>query len=160
MKKAFSILLIAASVFILPAMAKKPAFKSNGHNKNLFLDEGTKIKLILDGKTFDLQSYNLNYYVPPVDKSTTVPVYQSSAVMVNLRSSKIDQELLDWILSPDAKPKDAQIIVYEEDTNKTVRKIILTGVKPASYTENSNLNNITNRNTTLNLRYQSVSIKL
>jgi len=115
----------------------------------------------LDGKTFDLQSYNLNYYVPIPDKALSTPVYQYSALMVTIRSSKIDQELLDWILSTDAKPLNAEIIVYEEDTNKPARKIRLTGVKPASYTETSNLNNLTNnRNTTINLRYQSVSIKL
>jgi Hemolysin coregulated protein Hcp (TssD) len=161
MKKAFYILTILATVFIVPATAKKLATGYHHYNKNVRFEENPKIKLILDGKTYEVQNYNLAFYAPIPDKPSTTTLYQTNSINISIRSSKIDQDLLNWILAPDPAPKNGQIIIYDADTNKTIRTITLTGLKTGNYNENNN-SNFPNNNqyTILSLHYQSVGIKL
>jgi len=163
MKKTLSTLLILICAFTLSATTKKSRFTNHTIYKKVKSDEGTKIKLILGDKTFDIQSYSFGFYPASneKDKAAAANIYQNNLINVNIRVSKIDQELLDWLLNADQQPKDGQIIVYDADTNKELRKITFTGVKTGAYNENYNNTYTTNSQTTnINLRYKTISVKL
>lgn len=132
-------------------------------------DEGVKIKLVLGNKTYYLQNYSIIY--SRIDKTKndatssnvfggTYP-YQKSNISVNLRSSKIDQELLDWILSAEQQTKDGQIIVTDGESGKTLKTITFTGANTAIYNENNNINNFGGniQYTNFTLYYKTISIK-
>lgn len=128
-------------------------------------DEGTKMKLILGDKTYDIQSYNLSYFPASGNKTmteTVVNTYQSSVITIGVRSSKIDQEFIDWLLKSDAQPKDGQIIIYDADTKKTLRTISFTGASTWSYNEYNNVQNFTvsNQVTSFSIKYKTINVKI
>ncbi|RYY07661.1 MAG: hypothetical protein EOP43_02600 [Sphingobacteriaceae bacterium] len=135
----------------------------------LNFDEGVKIKLIFNNKTYELQSYNLNYNRVDNSKSdgaiNNVPAYvypyQKSNINLNLRSSKIDQELLNWLLSPEQQTKDGQIIVTDGDTGKILKTVTFTGSNTANYNENNNTGNFGGnlQFTSFSLSFKTISVK-
>ena len=136
------ITLIILSVFFLAANAKTTSFPIPVTKTRSYAEEGIKVKLILGGKTYDLITYNLNYSAADKSKQD-IPVSPSplllnngvNSVNVTIRSSKIDQDLMDWILSPDSNTKDGQIIITDADAGKTLKTITFSSLKPANYNE-------------------------
>jgi hypothetical protein len=132
-------------------------------------DEGVKIKLVFNNKTYELQAYNLNYIRVDNSKSDVVSSnvsgyvypYQKSNINLTLRSSKIDQELLNWLLSPDQQPKDGQIIVTDGDSGKILKTVTFTGSNTANYNENNNTNNFGGnlQFTSFSLSFKTISVK-
>jgi len=129
------------------------------------MDEGSKITLKIGDKTYDIQMYNLSYH-PKTAKERNESTFvnnTSNTISISIRSSKLDQEFIDWIFAVDQQPKDGQIIVYDGDSDKVIKTITFTGATTSSYNEGFNiasfgLNN--SRTTTFGLRYKTVSIKL
>jgi hypothetical protein len=164
MKKTILLVCSLLLLLVIPAAFGKFSPKHHILHQKIQLDDGTKFKLILGNKTYELQMYNLSYVPASTEKSKTempVNIYQSNTLNVNLRTSKIDQELMDWLLDPEQSPKDGQIIAYDADTNKPIRTITFTGAKTASYNENNNSGfyNLNNQLTGFALRYKTISIK-
>jgi hypothetical protein len=165
-KLVFVVLLLASTVNYSAAktLAKFPYSKAK-----LNFDEGVKIKLILNNKTYELQGYNLTYVrvdnsKNDVTSSNILGVYypyQKSNISLTLRSSKIDQELLNWLLSPEQQTKDGQIIVTDGDSGKTLKTVTFTGSNTASFNENSNTNNFGGNPqfTSFSLSFKTISVK-
>lgn len=142
----------------------KTAIKCSNFETNLIFDEGVKIKLILNGKTYELQAYNLTYVRDDHNKSDGPFLgssYQKSSINLTLRSSKIDQELLNWILSAQQDAKDGQIIVTDGDNGKTTKTVTFTGANTASYNENNNTNNFGGnlQFTNFSLSFKTIAVK-
>lgn len=165
MKKLRSIILI---LMFLPATSTVAHSLTvvHSHNKsNVQAEEGIKIKMTLGNKTYDLQSYSLNFYRPektPAETPSSIYGNLSSTITISIRSSKIDQELLDWMLAPEAIGKDGQIVVSDAESGKVLRTVTFTGVKTANYNENIMTNNygINNlQNTNFSLRYKTINVK-
>ncbi|WP_374951354.1 type VI secretion system tube protein TssD [Mucilaginibacter sp.] len=146
----------------LPSLFASPAPKFETANINF--DEGTKIKLTIGGKTYELQSYSLSYVPGSGDKAKSETVVMSYAptnsLNFNIKQSKVDSEFLDWIINPDQQPKDGQIVVTDGDTGKVLRTITFGGAKTQSYNENMFIQNYNNGQFVgFNLRYKTISIK-
>ncbi|MGI4727806.1 MAG: type VI secretion system tube protein TssD [Janthinobacterium lividum] len=132
-------------------------------------DESVKIKLILGNKTYELQSYSLTYFRPDNSKTnitsndvlTAYSPYQKSNISIMLRSSKVDQELLNWLLAPEQQSKDGQIIVSDGDSGKILKTVTFTGANTASYNENNNTNTFGGNPqfSNFSLSYKSISVK-
>lgn len=139
---------------------------SNGINN---IEEGTKSKLIIAGKTYDLQSYNVSYYPSDPDRvkgegSTANPYnLMSNAVIVNIRTAKLDQEFVDWIFSENQAPKDLQLVVYDTESTKVIKTFSIKGARTSMYTENSNYRLdypvAQYQTATFQFRYTSISVK-
>lgn len=163
-----SVLLIVAASAVFAA--RHPAKHTAKAVKNR-LEEGTKIKLTLGDKTYDIQLYSLSaYYADKVnDKPKTTDAalsyYSSNSLSITLRTSKVDQALLDWMLSPEPQIKDARMVVYDGESDKVIRTLTFTGVRPGSYSENngSNTYGYGNAGSLLSgfgLKFKTVSIKI
>ena len=155
-KLIYGIVMLCLSLFITSAVFAKTN-NAPGHT----FDEGVKIKLILGGKTYDLQSYSLSYFVADKQKAElSMYNYQTNAISMGMRSSKVDPEFIEWLINPAQQPKDGQIILTDAESGKIVRTINLTGVTTFSYTENNfNPNYNTNQITNFSLKYKAISIK-
>lgn len=163
-------LLLAFSLIFLAASAKTTSLPIPVTNTKIYADEGVKVRLILGGKTYDLLSYNLNYSAADRSK-TDIPVNSSPLILnntvnsinVTLRSTKIDQELMDWILSPDSNTKDGQIVITDADAGKTLKTINFSSLKPANYNENlynnGGINTVIQPTTSFNMHFTKVTIK-
>ncbi len=165
MKKSILFLLLFCTISGLSVSAPFIGSGDNGILHNTF-EEGTKIKMILNGKTYELQSYTLNYVPFDPDKpkrENQLYNFQTNAITINLRTSKIDQELVDWIFSENQSLKDGQIVVYDAESGKPIKTISFKGAKTGSYTENSNMAAnypMTQYQTaTFQLKYKTVSVK-
>ncbi len=142
-------------------------------NTKIIADEGIKLKLTLSGKTYDLISYNLNYIAADKSKqdapgSTSIITTSILAPTVNnlnvsLRTSKLDQELMDWILTPNGSEKDGQIQIIDADAGKVLKTISFNSLKPANYTEsfynNGGINVNIQTTSTFNMHFTKISIK-
>jgi len=186
MKKITLITLIIATLSSINAVADKlPA--TDHYNKPAKRFEETKVKLIIDGQSYELTRYSLTYSQPEPRTDASGNIINSNpsnTLSISMEIPKITQALYTWLLSPQQEPKDVKIIVYDVSTGITIRTIILTGVKTALYTEseapkvnrNANTNlNAANLNsnvvinaplgnlaqqTTFTLRYKTINIKL
>ncbi|MDB5287359.1 MAG: hypothetical protein JWR05_2308 [Mucilaginibacter sp.] len=162
MKKTFYLICVL-SLFLTVSFA---ANNSNGKPNPAFTkyayDEGSKIKLIIGDKTYELQSYNLIYAITDKSKSDLPPsnYFQTNNISFSIRSSKIDAEFINWILNPDQQSKDGQIIISDSETGKVTRTITFTGAKTNTYTENNYTANNINQYTNFSLKYKTLSIKL
>ena len=133
-------------------------------------DEGISIKLVLGNKTYDVISYNLNFTATDKEKSTPITtngfsyMNQSNTIGITIRSSKIDQDFMNWLLSDNAEPKDGQLIITDNENGKLLKTITLTVLKSAFYNEsmynNGPMNNNIQATTNFTLRFKTVSIKL
>jgi len=138
------------------------------HNKagNTF-DDNTKIKLILGDQTYEIQSYSLSYHqteTKPAPNPITgiVGVAQTNSISVVIRTAKINQGLLDWILNPEQELRNGKIVVYDTDSGKVLKTITITGLKITTYSENgnsaANINLI--QQTNLAFHFTTINIKL
>ncbi|WP_299497967.1 type VI secretion system tube protein TssD [Mucilaginibacter sp.] len=88
---------------------------------------------------------------------------QANNISVTIKSSKIDQELMDWILSTDKEAKSGQIIITDGESGKTSKTITFTDLKASSYTENMYNNGAFNINiqptTSFSMHFKTVNIK-
>ena len=84
-----------------------------------------KIKLDLEGKIYDLATTHFSTYGQP--PQTSNDEYYTSASGPNLsltmKSNKIDQSLLDWVMNPRPALKNGKITVYDDDTNNVLKTI-------------------------------------
>jgi len=164
MKKIIFLLLFAAAFNICTAANHSVISHITSQPKN-DPDEGTKLKLIINGKTYDIQMYTLNYR-PKTEKSKNneneLSLYSSSVITITIRASKLDQEFIDWIFTENPLPRDGQIILYDTDSGKNLREITFTGATIATYSENNNAFNFNinnNQTVSFSLKYKAVSVK-
>lgn len=170
MKKPILIVFILFLVFAGQAGAADFNFPVSIHKKLVKADEGTKLKLILGNKTYDISGYMFNYvYQIPVDKTnsnngvaTNIFGNQTNNINITIRSVKVNQELMDWILSAGKEPKDGQIIVTDAESGKVTRTITFTGLIATTYSENaSNLFvNYAQNNINFGMHFKTVNIKI
>lgn len=168
MKKQLILLTLCTGLLAFNTNATRlPATHHASLTKTIF-DEGTKAKLVLGGKTYDVITYNLNFTALDKTKGTDVPLQTYpglnvfNGITLSIRSAKIDQELLDWLTSTDGAPKDGQIIITDVETGKTLKTLNLSGLRPSTYNDNyySNVTSYGQGNTSFGLRFAKVSIKL
>lgn len=164
MKKTVIILLLLLSTIAYSSDQTLPKVSSPVSRSGF--DEGVKIKLVLGDKTYELRSYSISYYRANKVKdnsnvSSGVSPYQRNTLNVNLRSSKIDQELLNWLLSAEQQSKDGQIIVTDIDSAKTLKTVTFTGANTYSYNESNNNNSLGNnlQNASFSLNFSSIAIR-
>lgn len=168
MKKHFFLAVLFIASLSVTAKTIKPANPATLTANKKHLDEGVKITLVLDDKTYEIASYSLNYISK--DKTATpaipapvnpLPYYNSvNNLGVTIRTSKIDQALLDWILSADRVAKEGKIIIVDSESGKT-KTLTLKSIKPAGYTESFyNGSTAFPTMTTFNMHFEQISIKL
>ena len=163
MKKLIFLLIFGAALNFCTA-ANHTVLKHNVYQPKNDPDEGTKLKLIISGKTYDIQMYTLNYR-PKTEKTKNDEaenLYSSSVITLSLRASKLDQEFIDWIFSSNQEPRDGQIIMYNADSGKNIREITFSGATIASYSENNNAFNFNinnNQTVSFSLKYKTVRVK-
>lgn len=166
------ITLIILSLIFLASNAKPLPFPVKFTNA-INADEGIKLKLTLGGKSYDLISYNLSYIASDKSKadapgSTSIITTSILAPTVNnlnvsLRTSKLDQELMDWILAPSSSEKDGQVQIIDTDAGKVLKTITFNSLKPANYSEsfynNGGINVNIQTTATFNMHFTKISIK-
>jgi hypothetical protein len=164
MKKIVLLLIFGAALNVCVA-AKHTTLPHSIYQPKNDPDDGTKLKLIIGGKTYDIQMYNL-IYNPKDDKSkndeTAIGFYSGSVITISIRSSRLDQEFVDWIFDPNQKPQDGQLIAYDAESGKSIREITFTGATVSSYNENNNAFNFSsngNQIVGLTLKYKTITVK-
>jgi len=133
---------------------------------NLADDEGFKARITLGGKTYDLLNYSFSFNGVDKTKLDAMPLNTTlniNILSVGIKSSKVDQELMDWILTSGGTPKDGQIVITNSETGKTVKTITFTLLRPNTYNESFYNNNaIINSQataTSFSMHFDKVSIK-
>src|SRR6187402_2696155 len=97
------VLIFSVVLLFFAAKAADTRFLTT-HTTTIADDEGIKVKFTLGGKTYDLVNYTLNYTAIDRSRLDAKPVNNLNNInilSVTIKSSKIDQELMDWILSPE-----------------------------------------------------------
>ena len=162
------VLIFSLVLLFFAAKATNTHFSTTPATTTIADDEGIKVKLTLAGKTYDLVSYTLNYTAVDKSRLDAMPVNalnNINVLSVTIKSSKIDQELIDWILSPDSFGKDGQIVITDGESGKTLKTLTFSFLKPNSYTENYFSNNgnangtILRATTAFSMHFGKVSIK-
>lgn len=84
-----------------------------------------KIKLELDGRTYDLDNVNYNYSnyagAPEADGFKDY-----ANISMTIKMSKIDQKLLDWALIGSAQRRDGKITVFDPERDMMFKVIVFT----------------------------------
>ena len=165
MKKHIVFTLVLLLPFFLSLKANSLTFSDLSY-ASLADDEGFKARITLGGKTYDLLNYSLNFNGVDKVKLDAMPLNTTlniNILSVGIKTSKVDQELMDWILTSGGTPKDGQIVITNSETGKVVKTITFTLLKPNTYNESFYNNNVIINSqstaTSFNMHFDKVSIK-
>jgi len=97
-----------------------------------------KIKLELEGKIYDLQTAYYSSYSPPQPDYDGKTI-SNIAVSGSIKSTKIDQNLLDWFLYVNSGIKDGKISIYNDDNESNIKVITFQRGYCSSFSESHDL---------------------
>ena len=120
-----------------------------------------KIKMELDGRTYDLESLSYSTYRDNVHVETGGT--GNITLSVGIKGNKIDQPFLDWCMgvAGSSQTKDGKITVFNEDNDRIMKTIVFQKAYCSGYSESLYVNDSYN-NYPINLNFitEKISVKL
>ncbi|MBA3680646.1 MAG: hypothetical protein H0W73_05710 [Bacteroidetes bacterium] len=115
-----------------------------------------KAILEVDGKVYSLSSININTYNRG---SGYDPSPNDLSLVFQIRTTKMDQFIWNWISTPDVAKKNGKIKLIDIDENVVLKTIIFENGYSSSYNMNFYQNNDTN-DTSITLSASKITIQV
>jgi hypothetical protein len=121
-----------------------------------------KIKLELDGRTYLLQSTSYSFYPPPPTNPGDDYYQQQVTANLNftLKPNRVDQFLMDWLMSPKVTLKDGKVSMLEDDTENILKQVTFQKAYPTGLSEAMDMYYDNNQNFNFSVNAEKISIKL
>ncbi len=116
-----------------------------------------KTVLEIDGKSYSLSSVSINTYNRG---SGYDPSPNDQTIQFQVRSTKMDQFLWDWINSTDVIKKNGKIKLINADENLVLQTIVFEGGFSSSYNMNFYMNNEYSNETSITLSASKISVQV
>lgn len=116
-----------------------------------------KTILEVDGRTYSLSSVNINTYNRG---SGYDPSPNDQTIQFQVRSTKMDQFLWDWVNSPDIAKKNGKIKLMNADENIVLQTIIFENGFSSSYNMSFYQNNEYSNETSITLSASKIIVQV
>ena len=122
-----------------------------------------RIKLEIEKKTYDLQSFYYSCYnSPPATGEGEYQTPANQAMTWNVRASQVDQELIEWCMEQVPILKAGKVTVYDADTNAPLKIVGFQGAYCSGFSESIEANNDYNTNApvSLSVTAEKITVRL
>lgn len=116
-----------------------------------------KTTLEVDGKVYSLSSVSVNTYNRG---SGYDPSPSDQTIQVQIRSTKMDQFIWDWINSPDIVKKNGKIKLMNADENVVLQTIVFENGFSSSYNMSFYMNNEYSNETSITLSASKITVQV